>query len=873
MEYVEDMSLFITTAIDIGTGFGRALQLGTDGKIYCIEDGDVTQYTYDYIGVINKPWVLGSACQYQSEAINTYPGETSLSFPNIFMDYLYRFEFEGLCAGTPFQFTSNFNPVPDSIRWFFNDFGSGSNNISNEINPVHTFTYGGIYEVEVDVWYPSGRFEHTSREVEVAYAPEPDLGPDIIVCEQTLVNLNAGSDEGMYVWSTGAFGQNINSITVSDTGTYWVNITNTEGCSSSDTIHVAWYERAVFNEDNMIITPASCGSSNGSIIGIQVEGIDPLSFEWFDGNGNLISTALDITGLVVGNYYLQVTDGNGCTTVSNSYTINDTGDILITDVVSTNSYCFQDNGSITITASSVAGIDFSYSIDNGATWVDDDNFFEGLSESDYFVRVKDQSGCETVYENNPVIIMNIDGPQVNNVNVVPETDNLSDGQINISATIAQGLLYYSVDGGITFQNDNGLFNGLIAGTYYCMVKDDFGCDTTFVVEIERIISIIIEAIADDGYTCIGNATASPLLLNNFNDVYSFHVVLKYDQNLLQCDGYIQVNPELEAGFQATVIPDIGEVNISWQGASPLSLPDNTLMTKLVFSAISEGLSPINWVAEQGESQFFNQNMELINAYYQFGFVIVYSRPEIKHMPLTKEVCDEGFLWITPIVSGGTGVALTHWDDPNNYTSDLGDLFFTAVTSNMAGTYTLTVTDTINCIESGSIELIVNQGLAIAFAPDDTLWVEPGFILDAGQGASVYAWNTGDSTSSIEIDTTGLYQVELTSFEGCKSADSVQILFGGDAFYLPNAFTPNGDGLNDTFGAIPKYDYVNKYQMSIYNRWGQKLFETIDINNGWDGTFDGSKCMPGAYVYQIVYEEFGIQPLQSKIKQGTVMLVR
>ncbi len=87
------------------------------------------------------------------------------------MDYLYRFEFEGLCSGTPFQFTSNFNPIPDSIRWLFNDFASGINNVSYEINPEHIFTTGGIFEVEVDVWYPSGRFEHTSREIEVEYAP------------------------------------------------------------------------------------------------------------------------------------------------------------------------------------------------------------------------------------------------------------------------------------------------------------------------------------------------------------------------------------------------------------------------------------------------------------------------------------------------------------------------------------------------------------------------------------------------------------------------------------------------------------------------------------------------------------------------------
>lgn len=189
IDYVDDPSLFITTAIDIGTGNGYGLQLATDGKIYCIDNSAYLPAPEYFVGVINKPWELGTDCQYDSMAVIMYPGSTSTSVPNILMDYLYRFEFEGLCAGSPFQFTSSFNPVPDSIRWLFSDSASGLNNVSNELNPEHIFTSGGIYEVKVDVWYPSGRFEHTSREVEVAYSPSPELGQDTITCQDDTVTL------------------------------------------------------------------------------------------------------------------------------------------------------------------------------------------------------------------------------------------------------------------------------------------------------------------------------------------------------------------------------------------------------------------------------------------------------------------------------------------------------------------------------------------------------------------------------------------------------------------------------------------------------------------------------------------------------------
>ena len=872
MDYVDDVSLFITTAINIGTGIGYGLQLATDGKIYCIDNDAYLPGPEYFIGVINKPWEIGVDCQYDSVAINMYPSSTSISVPNIFMDYLYRFEFEGLCAGIPFQFTSNFNPIPDSIRWLFNDPSSGLNNVSYELNPEHTFTYGGSYEVEVDVWYPSGRFEHTNREVEVAYAPLPNLGPDTLVCEGASFTLNAGSDPGLYVWSTGAFGQNLFSITVSDTGTYWVTANSDEGCSRNDSIHIGWLDKSIFDETTLVITPASCGVNNGSIIGLQVEGVEPFSFNWYDGNGYLISTDINITDLSVGNYFLHVTDGNGCITISDSYTVIDGGDILITAVDYSSTHCMQNNGFISITASSGSGNDFEYSIDNGTSW-QTDSLFEDLTSGDYFIWVKDQSGCETVFENNPVVIENIEGPQVNTINVTPENDYTSDGSIYIKALVGNGNILYSIDSGNNFQTNNGLFENLIAGTYYCMVKDEFGCDTTFIVEIERIISQIIDAIAGDGYTCIGNATASPLLLNNFTDVYNFFVVLSYDKDLIECDGYIQVHPELEDGFQVSVVPALGEVHITWQGQSPTSLPYNSLMAELVFSGIDEGLSQIDWVAEQGESQFYNENGDVLNTDFELGLIIIYTRPDIMFNPSVEEVCEGEMVLITPSVSGSTGEYDSYWSGPDNFTSNFNGLWFGEVTSSMAGTYTITVTDTINCIETKSMELIVYMEPAIAFAPYDTLWVDPGYLLEAGFGADSYIWNTGETTESIIIDTIGSYNVEVASYEGCKSTDTVQILWGGTPFYMPNAFTPNGDGLNDVFGVVQKYDYVNQFHMSIFNRWGQMIYETSDINKGWDGTYKGNQCILGAYVYRIVYEEFGQLPMEINVVEGTVMLVR
>lgn len=885
MQYVENAGQFTNSAVPISIdGPGLGLQLATDGKIYCSYDTDngiPGIWHYQYVSVIHKPWVRGAACNFEADAIDLGEPCYGPSLVNIHLDYLYRFEWEGACAGPDngITFKPNFQPTPASITWNFDDPEAEADSISTELSPIHYFTHGGEFEVSVVVHYPPtpsypfGRVEKTSRIVEVFESPHPDFGPDTLVCEGTEVTLNAGNEDGFYAWSDGTtFGYNIFNLTVADTGIHWVQVTNTEGCSTRDSIHVGLYNKAVFNESNMIITPTSCGGSNGSIVGIQIDGVIPLSTQWYDGNGILISNTLDIGNLSVGNYFLHVTDTNSCITISDSYTITDDGNILITGVDFSPSHCSQSIGSISITASSGAGNNFLYSIQNGASgsW-QPDSLFTGLSYGEYFIKVKDQSGCETVYANNPLVIENIEGPQVISTYVTNENDYSSDGSINIEAIVDLGNIQYSIDSGYNFQPNNSLFENLSAGIYYCVVQDEFGCDTTFTIEIDRVTSQIIDAIAGDGSTCIGNATASPLLLNNFTDVSSFHVMLTYDEDLIMCDGYMQVHSDLEDSLLVSTT-NTGEVHISWHGQSPVSLPDNSQMTELVFSAIDNGLSQVDWVANQGESQFYNQNGEIINTDYQVGNIIVYTNPDIFLSP-TNEVCEGESLFVVSSIDGGSGVNTSHWVGPDNFTSNDQILWFSEVRENMAGTYTLTVTDSLDCVESKSMEITVNQGTEIAFSEYDTLWVEPGFILEAGYGAEFYYWNTGETSETIVIDSMGNYSVELTSFAGCKSTDTIQILWSGTPFYLPNAFTPNGDGLNDSFRAIPRYDYVNKYHLSIYNRWGQMIYETTDINKGWDGTYKGNPCMLGAYVFRIVYEEFGQQPVESKVMEGTVMLVR
>jgi gliding motility-associated-like protein len=111
-------------------------------------------------------------------------------------------------------------------------------------------------------------------------------------------------------------------------------------------------------------------------------------------------------------------------------------------------------------------------------------------------------------------------------------------------------------------------------------------------------------------------------------------------------------------------------------------------------------------------------------------------------------------------------------------------------------------------------------------------------------------------------------VTVTDSNGCKVSDTVTIVDALNIFAIPNAFTPNGDGLNDIF--IPNQQNLAVMEMKVFNRWGQLVFSSSDVNKGWDGKYNGVKEEMGTYVYQIRATFFDGTSAE---KKGNVVLLR
>jgi gliding motility-associated-like protein len=132
----------------------------------------------------------------------------------------------------------------------------------------------------------------------------------------------------------------------------------------------------------------------------------------------------------------------------------------------------------------------------------------------------------------------------------------------------------------------------------------------------------------------------------------------------------------------------------------------------------------------------------------------------------------------------------------------------------------------------------------------------------------YLWGNGSTSFSISITQPGAYSLQLFNLCGTKS-DQIIISKGLCKLYVPSAFTPNGDGLNDIFRARGKD--VKEFKIQVYNRWGQLVYETSEINKGWDGKINGIKQPNGVYIWLIRFKIFS-DPKEQMLK-GQVTIIR
>lgn len=194
----------------------------------------------------------------------------------------------------------------------------------------------------------------------------------------------------------------------------------------------------------------------------------------------------------------------------------------------------------------------------------------------------------------------------------------------------------------------------------------------------------------------------------------------------------------------------------------------------------------------------------------------------------------------------------------------------------AGNYTANIViDDNSCVNTLPFKVEYSTVDNFDLGNDSILCAGGSILLHANYPEVVnYYWNDGSTLSYLPVTKSGLYWTEITDKYGCNKRDSLKVSIkncDNCSFFIPTAFTPNNDGLNDYFRIKPTCPNVKikQFKMRIYNKLGQMIFETDDIGAGWDGVKNGYPQPSGSYAYSISYSFDN----KSRIEKGSFILIR
>jgi gliding motility-associated-like protein len=174
----------------------------------------------------------------------------------------------------------------------------------------------------------------------------------------------------------------------------------------------------------------------------------------------------------------------------------------------------------------------------------------------------------------------------------------------------------------------------------------------------------------------------------------------------------------------------------------------------------------------------------------------------------------------------------------------------------AGEYEVTVTDANGCTYTNKTRVVDPEPLRVSLMPSDVSCADQqdGSIkilgVFGGYPPFAFQWSNGETGEGIDGLAEGTYSVTIRDASGCEVTESRTIYTNeDDCLFIPNTFSPNGDGINDTWN-IRNIQLYARATVRVYNRWGLSVFESQGYSQPWDGTYKGKDLEPSTYYYLV-----------------------
>lgn len=692
------------------------------------------------------------------------------------------------------------------------------------------------------------------------------------------------------------------------------NIVATATISDSSTS--AFTKPAVNHLNAKVILP-TCGRNNGSITGIQVT--EGTHIRWLNSYNitEVVGTDTNLVNVPPGDYVLTVSNGeNGCLWSVNYPLRDQTPPDNINETI-INTSCGQNNG--TIYVPSYLPLSYKWlNISNDS--IGTEYYINNLPPGSYFLKawIPYDTSCNKIY--GPFMVNNQTGASIdnNNIQITPASCGSNNGSIRgITAINTTGNTYIQWQDSL--QNPIGNTLDLLnipPGKYRLLFKDAGGCDTIkssfYVVPNNGEISIDTSAMLVTASKCIGNTGRIEQIKvtggNSFQwlNTANNDLVSTSAQLINAASGNYQLTVTNSFGCTAKT-PDIFIpassflfIGVTSAGLSDASCGIQNGWIRIVDYNKDSNLYRFNWIDSASGISFGNRNSldNLGAGTYQLfatdsngcsnkiytGYVASYPVPgfEMAQIKITDDNCNLKEGSISSIkVNGLRGPTTYTWYDENNI----------AVGNNItlqnvgAGNYRLRVTDAGTCTTESEPFLIRNMDIPLNNPLYDNIQIPRNSTatlnvrnFETGNyrlykdpaGTIVVQQNTAGNFIITNITTDTGFYIQRINGSCASPLTKVDIKVVDESFFaIPTAFTPNGDGKNDRL-PVKVIGFIELSYFRIFNRFGELIYETRKLNDGWDGTLKGVLQNPGTFVWVAEGKDINGNLVKDK---GSFVLIR
>lgn len=613
------------------------------------------------------------------------------------------------------------------------------------------------------------------------------------------------------------------------------------------------------------VTDATCfGECDGSAM--VIEGVVPPYTYLWDAGAGAVTTA-EATDLCAGTYSVEVTNGAGELVVL-EVTVDEPEEIVAAITSQTDVTCFGfDDGTVTVEATGGTGA-LTYDIGGGPLGAGD---FTDLAGEVYIVTVTDENGCTVEVPVDIIEPAELTMTEISTVDVLCNGE--ATGEIETVGAGGTGAYTYSIDGGIF--GPGMVFTGLTAGDYVIAVQDENACEASIVVTINEPEAIVVVESAT-GESCEDDCTGT-IDLTSAGGIapYTFSIDACVTSDVVGsyadlCAGAYDICIEDANGCQYTsvLIVDAGTppVDATIVPVGPFCVNDGAVVLDATDIGTFTGAGVVGGtfdpaIAGPGAHTITNTIVDGCGGVATYD-IVVNPLPVVTFIANVNNGCAPIEVLFTN--TGDVGASCEWNFGDGAISSSCG------ATSHLyanAGTYdvTLSVTDVNGCSNTVTyydyIDIYEVPVANFIFDPvtATTLDTDVDFT-DYSTNASGWIWtfdsygsSTDQNPNFVLPDLAGSYDVTLiaVSDNGCRDTLTKTIHIHQDQLiFVPNVITPDGDTFNEVFTPYFTGIDIYDYHLTIFNRWGEIIFESYNLAGGWNGTYGGEIVEDGVYIWHI-----------------------